>query len=100
MKERVTKVLQSAVNSAVNFICDASEKHLKDEPISYKLRRELNEVLESLFHLSSNKILQPQEDVLIRKVFGTGEHVIYEKLMHFGNYYYAKQKLIHSDLQE
>jgi len=100
MKTRVINILQNSINNAISFAYEVSEKNNKGNPISYKIRRELNEILEAFYQISSTGILQTEDDIIIRRTFVIGEQVVFEKLLHFGNYYYSKQKLIHSDLNE
>lgn len=100
MKDRVVKVLQDAINKSVDFVYKVAEKHGNDQPIAFNARRELNEVLESFFQISSSNVLQTQEEAIVKRIFKIGEHIIYEKLLHFGSYYYSKQKLIIQDLEE
>ncbi|RZJ99494.1 MAG: hypothetical protein EOO46_22555, partial [Flavobacterium sp.] len=87
MKDRVVNILQDAINKSVDFIYKTSAKYSADQPIAFNTRRELNEVLESFYQMTSLKVLQTQEDALIKRVFKIGEHIIYEKLLHFGSYY-------------
>ncbi|TNE71752.1 hypothetical protein EP331_08840 [bacterium] len=100
MKDRVVNILQDSINKSVAFNYRTIDKHNNDQPIAFTTRRELNEVLESFYQLSSSAALQTQEDAIARRIFKIGEHIIFEKLLHFGNYYYSKQKLIIKDLDE
>lgn len=98
MKDRVVNILQDAINKSIDFIYRTFDKHSNDQPIAFTTRRELNEVLEAFYQLSSSAVLQTQEDAIAKRIFKIGEHIIYEKLLHFGSYYYSKQKLIIKDL--
>lgn len=100
MKDRVVNILQDAINKSIDFIYKTVDKHSNDQPIAFTTRRELNEVLEAFYQMSSLKVLQTQEDAIVKRIFKIGEHIIYEKLLHFGSYYYSKQKLIIKDLDE
>lgn len=100
MKKDIVNQLEISVNKAVDFIYSVSNKNAMGQPIAFSVRRDLNEILESFYKLSSAKIIQPIDDTILRAAFRAGEEVIHEKLLHFGNYYYSKQKLYHAELEE
>ncbi|OKS89038.1 hypothetical protein [Mucilaginibacter polytrichastri] len=100
MKNSVEDILQKFINTAVDFIGEIVENNSGYKPLSYNNRRDVNETLEAFYQLLSLDIINPEDNVALKMIFKSGEHVIHEKLLHFGNYYYSKQKLIHSELFE
>ena len=98
MTEKAIKIIEEGINLALDYIGMTSVNNSNGNPISYNTRRELNEILETLYVLSKTEILQPPDDVITRRIFNIGEYVVHEKLLHFGNYHYAKQILIDSDI--
>jgi hypothetical protein len=100
MRRKLIEILEGAINRSVDFINITANKNALGQPISYNTRRDINETLESIFHLINSNLLHVQDDIILRNIFRTGQDVIYEKLLHFGNYYYSKSKLIHGDLYE
>ena len=98
--KNLANILQQSINKCVDFVYKISDKQDKGQPISYYIRRELNEILETFYHTITSNILKEQEKAILKITFATGEFIIHEKLMHFGSFYYAKQTLIRKDLFE
>ncbi len=93
MTERAIKIIEDGINFALDYVGTISVNNSNGNPISYNTRRELNEVLETLYVLSKAGILQPPDDVITKRIFDVGDYVIHEKLLHFGNYHYAKDNI-------
>ena len=100
MTERAIKIIEDGINFALDYVGTISVNNSNGNPISYNTRRELNETLETLYVLSKAGILQPPDDVITKRIFDVGDYVVHEKLLHFGNYHYAKDKLINADILE
>lgn len=82
------------------FIIDISLKNDNGHPISYEERRLLNEALKSYYVLGKFTYLTDYDRTVVLKTFNLGHDVIFEKLLHFGNYYYSYSTLKHKDIFE
>jgi hypothetical protein len=100
MIEKIKIILTHTLNDIQKYIFDTYKQNYQGESISFENRRLLNECLETFYQVISNDICSLQDKILLERAFLMGENVIFEKLLHFGNYYYSKETLIRKDFEE
>lgn len=100
MLDQVKEHFISSTHEIHRYLLNLYNKNKNGDAVTLGDRRLANESIETLFQIISSQICSFEDTILLKRIFVKTENIVYEKLLHFGNYYYSKQKLIHSEAEE
>jgi hypothetical protein len=96
----VITLLNRQLNKCINHVAEKVDRNDNGDPIAYTIRRNLTEIGEAFFSLIDSGILTQYDEVVVRRSFAECQHLLHEKLIHFGNYYSAYRTLVHGEPME